>query len=61
MLDSNKQQQSNGGLKGLLEIPNFKIILMMSGSIFVLLFSFYSAVNVYSKLLKENGLENLGF
>ncbi len=34
---------------------------MMSGAIFIMLFSFYSAVNVYSKLLKENGHENLGF
>jgi hypothetical protein len=59
MLDN--KGANHGGLKALLEIPNFKIILMMSAAIFVLLFSFYSAVNVYSKLLKENGHENLGF
>jgi hypothetical protein len=35
--------------------------LLLSGAVFVLLFSFYAAVNVYSKLLKENGHENLGF
>jgi hypothetical protein len=49
------------GFKRYLEIPNFTIILFLSGAFFVLLFSFYGAVNVYSKLLKENGHESLGF
>jgi hypothetical protein len=43
------------------DIPNFKNILMLSWAIFVIFFSFYASVNVYSKLLKENGHESLGF
>lgn len=43
------------------EIPNFKVLLLQSVAYFFLLFAFYSSVNVYSKLLRENGHENLGF
>ena len=42
-------------------IPNFKLMLLDSAAFFIMLFSFYSSVNVYSKLLKVNGHENLGF
>ena len=55
------KKENSDALKGIYDIPNFKIILLLSGAFFVLLFSFYAAVNVYSKLLKENGHENLGF
>jgi predicted MFS family arabinose efflux permease len=44
-----------------MQIPNFKILLQLSGAFFVMLFSFYGAVTVYSKLLKENGHETLAF
>jgi hypothetical protein len=42
-------------------LPNFKAMLLLSAGFFFMLFSFYSSVNVYSKVLKDNGHENLGF
>lgn len=36
-------------------------MMMLSASFFIMLFSFYSAVSVYSVLLRENGHENLGY
>jgi len=42
-------------------IRNARHMILLSAACFILLFSFYSSVNVYSKLLKNNGHENLGF
>ncbi len=42
-------------------IKNLKHMVLLSAACFMLLFSFYSSVNVYSKLIKLNGHENLGF
>lgn len=41
--------------------PNIKPLLFLSVGFFILLFSFFSAASVYSKILKDKGFGSLGF
>ena len=45
----------------MMQLPNFKALLGLSFGFFTTLFSFFSAANVFSKLMKERGYGNLGF
>ncbi len=44
-----------------MQSPNFKALLGLAFAFFMTLFSFFSAANVFSKLMKERGYGNLGF
>lgn len=41
--------------------PNFKHLLHFSFGFFVVMFAFFSAATVYSKILKDKGYGSLGF
>ena len=45
----------------IMQSPNFKALLAFSFGFFATMFSFFSAANIFSKLLKERGYGNLGF
>ena len=41
--------------------PNLRGVMVLSLSFFVMFLAFFSAVSIFSKILKESGFKNLGF